>query len=713
MTTWSISLNRLVCTFYLSDRDFYFVITLFFWGVTEGGKTNAVVSRRFFFGEGKLVDEFEWMPPTIVDSSSDDVRLKTTFNRLLDDTNIVALGDMVNERIGRYRLLLCVLATLSIADVSLALDEFLPRDSPILAANKWFMTLISVIGAYSVLRAHHLAAWDLYLMSSLADSQVVPHMIELVILSPFVIWTFVLEMLCWLVIVPPMIELPTDSAYYFINLVVYLRVYSFVSYWGVTNYVRRGSCRTLAKFAGIDIGWGFALRAAFGERPLRSMLLACLICTVPSTLVFMRVENQSLYTSIYFVLESISAVGYGDVVPHTWQGKLITVILGMFNICGLSFFLNLSGSNAVFRGDILRLDLLMSSFRYAVIRRQLAAVVIARFFKAFVRGVGSRWQQSHWKWLLRHSVNASRHVRVRQKDIEKERAALTGTPDPGLEPVDDGLLSVYSRHRFGLGRQLLPSVSSMATISDEGLPSAPHPRRSLKQLLRRVEVLECTAERLVVLLSTIRDKRLKTIDAKVHEEMAMGEEISTGTTDGNPSSPSPEIVPRRITYGHFHNFSDALTMAVRLMRLPMPALKHWAHRHHFRLGSVAPHTHLTRSDVVYFLLKEAYPNLDLDYPQISTTVERMAAYPPRSEASAEALRRSLLGMSKFGRRLWAVRNGLVFPATWEGGAGGRSHKWHASRMAHWILFEPRDIPELEVSVNKDVHELLPVSSQQN
>jgi voltage-gated potassium channel len=42
---------------------------------------------------------------------------------------------------------------------------------------------------------------------------------------------------------------------------------------------------------------------------------------------FMVVEGLGLVDSIYFTTVSMTSVGYGDIVPHTVPGKLLTVAL--------------------------------------------------------------------------------------------------------------------------------------------------------------------------------------------------------------------------------------------------------------------------------------------------------------------------------------------------------------------------------------------------
>ncbi|HLC69141.1 MAG TPA: potassium channel family protein [Candidatus Bilamarchaeaceae archaeon] len=62
----------------------------------------------------------------------------------------------------------------------------------------------------------------------------------------------------------------------------------------------------------------------------RNLLLAVaslLFMYLVSIYLFELYEGWSLLDSVYFVTATISTVGYGDVVPHSNEGKILTIVL--------------------------------------------------------------------------------------------------------------------------------------------------------------------------------------------------------------------------------------------------------------------------------------------------------------------------------------------------------------------------------------------------
>jgi hypothetical protein len=672
--------------------------------------------------------------------------LKAPNDPPLDSTRTVtraalALGDVVNQRIAWWRLLQSALTVLSVLDVTIALDVILPRGSLLLTAERWVMAGVSCVGAYGVWRVRELMALDKYLRASLADSHAPPPpLLELFNWSPFFVLSLTVELLCWLAVVPMMVVPSLIESYYLMNILVFSRTYTFVSYFGATHFMSRASCRALANLSGIDIGWSFALRSTFQARPLRSLLVVTLLCMIPSTLLFMRVERVSLYTAIYFAIESVTAVGYGDVVPHTWQGKLITVLLGSFNICGLSYFLHMINVNAEPKGDVLRMHLFEKSFRLRLLRRYRAASVIVNFFRTYSESAGKRMRAffCRWRWRknLHSDVHELRSMNHRIALVDQELLARSLAVETGVMPIDDGLLSVSSRHSYGMGRHFLPPsiemVSENENQSSSVRPSSleegsvseghhtPSVRRSLLRMNRRMEALEYTADRLLLILQKMASRKAGDDDAEAKNEeeltdMRAASSSSSTCSDSLDNSAerndplhdhhhTPRGGRSHMTRRHFHSFSDCFVMASRLMRLPMPALQHWAARHHFRLP---PHHHrFSRSDAVFFLLKEAFPHLTEEHPQMRRIAQHVDAFEGMHGRSADALRRSLVQMSHFGRRVWAARNGLL--QTSGDGVVSRS-LLQLKRTPHpsWANSNYGDIPRAPSPRHVDADEPLP------
>jgi len=60
--------------------------------------------------------------------------------------------------------------------------------------------------------------------------------------------------------------------------------------------------------------------------PIRTALLAVVLAIALGTLVFHQIEGWSILDSLYMSAQTVTTVGYGDVTPHTFYGRLFAVI---------------------------------------------------------------------------------------------------------------------------------------------------------------------------------------------------------------------------------------------------------------------------------------------------------------------------------------------------------------------------------------------------
>ncbi len=68
---------------------------------------------------------------------------------------------------------------------------------------------------------------------------------------------------------------------------------------------------------------------------LRLVLGAAAALLIVGTVFYHYVEGFSWLNSVWFCVESLSTVGYGDMVPHTAEGKIFTMF---FIFAGISVF---------------------------------------------------------------------------------------------------------------------------------------------------------------------------------------------------------------------------------------------------------------------------------------------------------------------------------------------------------------------------------------
>lgn len=76
------------------------------------------------------------------------------------------------------------------------------------------------------------------------------------------------------------------------------------------------------------------------SREFLSLFLFLAVLTVSSAFFYMKVKGWSFIDSLYFVVVTITTVGYGDLSPHTDQGKLFTIMLILTGVGTAVTFVN-------------------------------------------------------------------------------------------------------------------------------------------------------------------------------------------------------------------------------------------------------------------------------------------------------------------------------------------------------------------------------------
>ncbi len=80
---------------------------------------------------------------------------------------------------------------------------------------------------------------------------------------------------------------------------------------------------------------GLGLRAAFGSSRVRLLMLLTATLIGLAATAFHYVEGWRWIDSVYFSVVTIATIGYGDFVPKTDAGKVITIV---YVLCGLGLF---------------------------------------------------------------------------------------------------------------------------------------------------------------------------------------------------------------------------------------------------------------------------------------------------------------------------------------------------------------------------------------
>lgn len=81
---------------------------------------------------------------------------------------------------------------------------------------------------------------------------------------------------------------------------------------------------------------GRAIRMGWTDSEFRVLLSSVLVMILLGVLFYTRVEGWSVLDSFYFVIITMTTVGYGDFSPVTVAGKLVTVF---FILAGIGLFL--------------------------------------------------------------------------------------------------------------------------------------------------------------------------------------------------------------------------------------------------------------------------------------------------------------------------------------------------------------------------------------
>ncbi len=78
-------------------------------------------------------------------------------------------------------------------------------------------------------------------------------------------------------------------------------------------------------------------------RFLAFVILFVLVILLGS-LVYQSVEKWSYIDSVYFLVVTMTTIGYGDIVPVTNTGKIITIFASFFGIAMVFYMISVIGS---------------------------------------------------------------------------------------------------------------------------------------------------------------------------------------------------------------------------------------------------------------------------------------------------------------------------------------------------------------------------------
>ncbi len=83
-----------------------------------------------------------------------------------------------------------------------------------------------------------------------------------------------------------------------------------------------------------------ALLFSLKDPKFRGLVLFLLILILSGMIFYNRVEGWSYFNALYFCIITLATVGYGDITPKTYAGKLFTMVFIVFGIGVFVAFVN-------------------------------------------------------------------------------------------------------------------------------------------------------------------------------------------------------------------------------------------------------------------------------------------------------------------------------------------------------------------------------------
>lgn len=107
---------------------------------------------------------------------------------------------------------------------------------------------------------------------------------------------------------------------------VFLRLYAIVLYLNNALYVYRTFCRAMSAMSDFPLSTSFLIRAALIYSPGKVIAPVVLCWWLILGCMFAHAEQLDVGDGLWFVFQTLSTIGYGDITPVTFAGQVITAM---------------------------------------------------------------------------------------------------------------------------------------------------------------------------------------------------------------------------------------------------------------------------------------------------------------------------------------------------------------------------------------------------
>lgn len=89
------------------------------------------------------------------------------------------------------------------------------------------------------------------------------------------------------------------------------------------------------------------IKQSFNDKEVRILLVVVFASLILGAIVYHYFEGWSFFDSVYFSVITLTTIGYGDLYPKTFIGKLFTIFYVFIGIGIIFLFINRVAANAV------------------------------------------------------------------------------------------------------------------------------------------------------------------------------------------------------------------------------------------------------------------------------------------------------------------------------------------------------------------------------